>query len=336
MKLFVTGGAGYIGSHCVLRLLQEGHEVVIFDNFSEGSRETVRTLSELKFPGRLADVVQGDLLHPEDLQRALSDDSFDAVFHFAALTRVKESVQHPELYYCHNVVGTLNLLEAMRSFDVKRLVFSSTASVYGEPQYTPIDEKHPLNPINPYGRSKQMAEMIIQDFDRAYGIRSVCLRYFNVVGASSLGCLGDRRVIVTHLIPSIIHAILGISKAFSVFGTDYPTRDGTCIRDYIPIEDLVDAHIRALTFLSEGNRTEIFNLGTEQGYTVQEVLTVCERVLGKKIPVILESRRSGDPAVLIAASKRANEALNWHSQQLLEEAIRLAYAWEQKKMSMSL
>jgi UDP-glucose 4-epimerase len=328
MKLFVTGGAGYIGSHCVLRLLQEGHEVVIFDNFSEGSHETVRTLSELELPGRLAAVVQGDLLHPEDLQSALGGGSFDAVFHFAALTRVEESVQHPDLYYRHNVGGTLNLLEVMRSSDVKHLIFSSTATVYGEPQYTPIDEKHPLNPINPYGRSKQMAEMIIQDFDHAYGIRSVCLRYFNVVGASSLGCIGDRRTTVTHLVPSILNAALGRASSFCIFGNDYPTRDGTCIRDYISVEDLVDAHVRALDFLLQKDRSEVFNLGTEQGYTVREVVTVCERVLGQEVPVVLGARRSGDPAVLIAMSKKANKILDWRPLQSLEEAVRLAYAWE--------
>jgi UDP-glucose 4-epimerase len=332
MKLLVTGGAGYIGSHCVLRLLQEGYEVIIFDNFSEGSRETVQTLQGLKLPGHLTEVVEGNLLHPEDLQRVFTEHLFDAVFHFAALTRVEESVLQPELYYHHNVVGTLNLLEAMRSSGVKRLIFSSTAAVYGEPHYTPTDERHPLNPVNPYGRSKQMTEMIIQDFDHAYGIRSILLRYFNVVGASSLGCLGDRREIATHLIPSIIRVILGISKTFKVFGTDYPTRDGTCIRDFISVEDLVDAHVKAFHFLLQEDCSEIFNLGTEQGYTVREVLTICERVLGKKIPVILESRRSGDSAILIAVSKKANEILNWRSQQLLEEAIRLAYAWEQKKV----
>jgi UDP-glucose 4-epimerase len=335
MKLFVTGGAGYIGSHCVLRLLQEGHEVVIFDNFSEGSRETVQTLSELKLPGRLAGVVEGDLLRPEDLQNALGGGSFDAIFHFAALTRVEESVQYSELYYRHNVVGTLNLLEAMRSSDVKRLIFSSTAAVYGESQYTPIDEKHPLNPINPYGRSKQMAEVIIQDFDRAYGIRSVCLRYFNVVGTSSLGCIGDRRTTVTHLVPSIFNAALDRTSSFCIFGNDYPTRDGTCIRDYISVEDLVDAHVRALNFLFEEDRSEIFNLGTEQGYTVREVVTVCERVLEQEVSVVLGARRSGDPAALIAVGKKANEILDWRSLQSLEEAVRLAYAWEQKKMEIN-
>ena len=332
MKLFVTGGAGYIGSHCVLRLLQEGHEVVIFDNFSEGSHETVRTLSELELPGRLAAVVQGDLLHPEDLQSALGGGSFDAVFHFAALTRVEESVQHPDLYYRHNVGGTLNLLEAMRSSDVKRLIFSSTAAVYGEPQYTPIDEKHPLNPINPYGRSKQMAEVIIQDFDRAYGIRNVCLRYFNVVGASSLGCIGDRRTTVTHLVPSIFNAALGRTlKGFCIFGNDYPTHDGTCIRDYISVEDLIAAHAKALAFLFEEDRSEIFNLGSGKGYTVREVLAVCENVLQKAIPSVIEARRAGDSAQLTASYQRAEDILGWHSLQSLEEAFRLAYALEQKK-----
>ncbi|MDR0445071.1 MAG: UDP-glucose 4-epimerase GalE [Puniceicoccales bacterium] len=316
MKLFVTGGAGYIGSHCVLRLLQEGHEVVIFDNFNEGSHETVQTLSSLKLPGQLIDILEGDLLHPEDLQKAFSNHSFDAVFHFAALARVEESVQHPELYYRHNVVGTLNLLEAMRQFNIKRIIFSSTAAVYGEPQYTPVDERHPLNPVSPYGRSKQIAESIIQDFDRAYGIRSVCLRYFNVVGASSL---------------RLIHAALGISETFSVFGTDYPTRDGTCVRDYISVEDLIDAHVKALDFLLQKDCSEIFNLGTERGCTVREVFAICEYVLGKKIPIAEKSRRPGDPAYLLASSQKAKDILHWQLQQSLEDAFNWAYAWEQKK-----
>jgi UDP-glucose 4-epimerase len=216
----------------------------------------------------------------------------------------------------------------MRQFNVKRIIFSSTAAVYGEPQYTPIDEKHPLNPINPYGRSKQMAETIIRDFDQAYGIQSVCLRYFNVVGASSLGCIGDRRTIVTHLIPSILNAALGrASKGFCIFGSDYPTRDGTCIHDYISVEDLVDAHVKAFEFLLEGDRSEVFNLGSGKGYTVREVLTTCESVLQKEISSIVESRRVGDSAQLTASYQTAESILGWHPQQSLEEAIRLAYIW---------
>jgi len=331
MKLLVTGGAGYIGSHCVLRLLQEGHEVVLLDNFCEGARGSVHTLQELKCPGHIAGVVEGDLLRLDDLQRTFGQHTFDAVLHFAALLGVRRSMANPGPYYRVNVAGTLNLLEAMCQFGVKDIVFSSTCAIYGEAQRIPVDEQHPVQPISPYGHSKQMVETVLQDFDRAHGLRYVSLRYFNVIGASASGCLGDRRRTAILLLPLLLDVATGRAPVFHIFGGDYPTRDGTCIRDYIAVDDLIGAHLRALDFLRKEKRSEVFNLGSEQGHSVREVLTTCERVVGKRIPTVVEGRCAGDPAQLMASYQKARELLGWEPRQSLEEAIRLAWSWEQRK-----
>ena len=279
--ILVTGGAGYIGSHCVLALLEKNQEVVIFDNLSTGHFETIEKLKEygnLKF-------VQGDLNDGNSLNELFSTYKINAVVHFAAFSQVGESVIDPQKYYINNVCGTIRLLEAMLENNVKKIVFSSTAATYGEPEYTPIDEKHPQNPINPYGQSKLMIEKIMDDYSKAYGLKSVRLRYFNVAGADSQSRIGEWHEPETHLIPNILKSTFGNGKTFKMFGTDYNTKDGTCVRDYINVEDLAQAHLLALNYLDNGGETNFFNLGTKTGDTVKEVFDVCEKVTSKKIPV---------------------------------------------------
>ena len=330
MSILVTGGAGYIGSHCCIALMESGYDVVIFDNYSTGHRGTAESLSSLELKGKVVASVEGDLLNREDLDSLLDSYDIDAVIHFAAFSQVAESMRDPSRYYRNNVCGTMNLLDSMKSHDVDRIVFSSTAATYGEPEYTPIDEKHPQNPINPYGYTKLAIERMMDDYDSAYGIRSVRLRYFNVAGADHLGRTGESHDPETHLIPNILKSSLGEGREFSVFGTDYPTRDGTCIRDYVNVEDLAEAHILALEYLMRGGETDYFNLGTNSGSSVKEVFDCCEKVIGKKIPVRIEGRRRGDPAMLVADNTKAKIILGWTPKRSLEDSIGSAYAWEQK------
>lgn len=324
--ILVTGGAGYIGSHCVLELLKKGNEVVVFDNLSTGHQKTVDTLKKI---GKLH-FVKGDLQNLADISGVFGDYNIDAVIHFAAFSQVGESMKNPQKYYYNNVYGTLNLLNAMIEHDVKKIVFSSTAATYGEPEYVPIDENHPQKPINPYGNSKLMVEKIMDDYDKAYGLKSVRLRYFNVAGAHSSGVIGENHSIETHLIPNILKSTFDNARTFEMYGDDYNTKDGTCIRDYINIEDLVSAHLAALQYLAEGGDTNFFNLGTNAGNSVKEVFEACEKVTGKNIPVKVMPRRPGDPAVLIADNKKAKKYLNWTPQKNLLESIQTSYVWEEK------
>ena len=333
MNILVTGGAGYIGSHCVIALLEKGYDVVIFDNYSTGHEKTAVTLSKLNLKGKVLDAIKGDLLNPSDLEAVFKKHDIDAVIHFAAFSQVGESMSDPGKYYRNNVAGTLNLLESMISNKVMKIVFSSTAATYGEPKYTPMDENHPQNPINPYGSTKLMIERIMDDYDMAYGLRSVRLRYFNVAGADSYGRVGESHDPETHLIPNILKSTIGNDREFSMFGTDYPTRDGTCIRDYVNVEDLAEAHILALEYLNKGGQTEYFNLGTNNGSSVKEVFDTCEKVTGKKIPVKMCGRRPGDPAVLIADNAKACKVLGWRPKKTLEDSIRTAYMWESKEQN---
>ena len=324
--ILVTGGAGYIGSHCVLALLEKNQEVVIFDNLSTGHFETIEKLKEygnLKF-------VQGDLNDGNSLNELFSTYKINAVVHFAAFSQVGESVIDPQKYYINNVCGTIRLLEVMLKNNVKKIVFSSTAATYGEPEYTPIDEKHPQNPINPYGQSKLMIEKIMDDYSKAYGLKSVRLRYFNVAGADSQSRIGEWHEPETHLIPNILKSTFGNGKTFKMFGTDYNTKDGTCVRDYINVEDLAQAHLLALNYLDNGGETNFFNLGTKTGDTVKEVFDVCEKVTSKKIPVEILGRREGDPAILIADNSKAKKVLKWESNKTLKDSISTAYSWEKK------
>ena len=322
--ILVTGGAGYIGSHCVLALLKHNYNVIIFDNLSTGHIETVNTLKKY---GNVT-FVQGDLIDSTSLDKVFKQSNINAVVHFAAFIEVGESVKNPQKYYINNVCGTTNLLKAMLDNNVKKIVFSSTAAVYGEPKYVPIDENHPKNPINPYGQTKLIIEQIMDDYDRAYGLKSVRLRYFNVAGADSETRVGEWHDPETHLIPNILKSTFKNGKTFEMYGTDYNTKDGTCVRDYINIEDLAEAHVLALNYLNKGGVTNYFNLGTNEGNTVKEVFNTCEKVTKQQIDVNIMPRRDGDPAVLVADNSKAKEILNWQPIKSLEHSIQTAYKWE--------
>jgi UDP-glucose 4-epimerase len=326
MRVLVAGGAGYIGSHMVKLLVQSGHEVVIIDNLTSGYRENVKY-------GRL---VVGDLNDVSLLENLFSEHGFDAVMHFAANSLVGESVSNPAKYYRNNVVNTLNLLDVMVNHQVRNFIFSSTAATFGEPEYLPINEKHPQKPINPYGASKLMVERILQDYASAYGLNSVSLRYFNACGADPEGELGECHEPETHLIPLMLQAASGRRKSITVFGRDYPTPDGTCIRDYIHIYDLCTAHAQALESLTKGKLegAAFFNLGNGDGYSVQQVLDVATRVVSKdgfSIAVEEGARRPGDPAGLVADASEAKKILEWNPiYQDLETIIEHAWTWEKK------
>lgn len=324
--ILITGGAGYIGSHLAIALLKKDESIVIFDNLSTGHIKTINTLKKygnLKF-------YQGDLLNKNDIDEVFQKEKITSVVHFAAFSQVGESVKNPKKYYRNNVVGTLNLLDSMIENNVKKIVFSSTAATYGEPTYTPIDENHPQKPINPYGKTKLMIENIMDDYDKAYGLKSVRLRYFNVAGADSNNKIGEWHEPETHLIPNILKSTFEGGKTFELYGCDYDTKDGTCVRDYINIEDLANAHILALKYLNNDGKTDYFNLGTNNGNTVKEVFGLCEDITGKKIPLKQMPRRQGDPKSLIADNSKAKKILNWTSEKTLNESIKTAYLWECK------
>ncbi len=325
--ILVTGGAGYIGSHCVMALLERDKEVLVFDNLSTGHIETINTLKQY---GNVT-FIKGDLLNRNELEELFTTYHFNAVLHFAAFSQVGESVTNPQKYYQNNVIGTLNLLDTMIKHSVNKIIFSSTAAIYGEPKYTPIDETHPLNPINPYGKTKLMIENIMDDYDKAYGLKSVRLRYFNVAGADFKNRVGEWHEPETHLVPNVLKSTFAGSKTFELFGNDYDTKDGTCVRDYINVEDLAQAHLAALDHLDKGGSTNYFNLGTNTGNTVKEIFNLCETVTDKKIPVEIKPRRIGDPAKLIANYTKARNILNWEPKKSIKESIETAYRWEVKQ-----
>ena len=300
INVLVVGGAGFIGSHMVKLLGRHGCSVTTLDDLSSGHRDAVLH----------GDFVLGNCGDRSLLNNVL-DCKFDAVMHFASFIQVSESVREPARYYRNNVSNTLTLLEAMREHDVRRFIFSSTAATFGEPQYVPIDERHPQVPINPYGRSKLMVEQMLEDFDQAYGLRAVSLRYFNAAGADPEGELGERHAPETHLIPLVLRAASGRLPSVSVFGRDYDTPDRTCIRDYIHVQDLCEAHWLALQSLMDGRPSLACNLGNGAGYSVQEVIDTARRVTGRDIPVVDGPRRPGDPARLVADSALARERLGW-------------------------
>jgi UDP-glucose 4-epimerase len=322
MKILVTGGAGYIGSHAVQRLLQSEHRVVIFDNLVYGHRELAQG----------QELIVGELSDRDALYRLFSEQHFDAVMHFAAYAYVGESVKHPAKYYYNNVVGTLNLLDAMREHNVKKIIFSSTCATYGEPREIPIPETHPQMPINPYGQSKLMVEHILRDYDVAYGLRFVSLRYFNAAGASPEGGIGEDHTPETHLIPLVLDVALGRRPHITIYGTDYDTPDGTCIRDYIHVTDLADAHLLGLEFLRREERSEFFNLGNGNGFSVRDVIEAAKRITGKPIAVIEGDRRAGDPAKLIGSAAKAKALLGWQPRFAdLDTIISTAWAWHQER-----
>ena len=327
--ILVTGGAGYIGSHTVINLVNAGYDIVVFDNLETGHIETIETLKKL---GNI-EFEKGDLRNIEDINNVFDKHNIEAVVHFAAFSLVGESVTNPSKYYRNNTFGTLNLLDSMLAHNVKKIVFSSTCATYGEPEYTPIDEKHPQNPINAYGASKLMIERIMKDFDDAYGLKSIKLRYFNVAGCDEQTRIGEWHEPETHLIPNILKSTFGNGKSFKIFGDDYNTPDGTCIRDYVNVEDLAQAHRLALEYLKQENKSDVFNLGTEQGDSVKNIFDVCEKVLGKKISVEVVERRPGDPAKLFANANKAKQILHWMPERTIENSISSAYKWETKLQS---
>ncbi|MHB8881974.1 MAG: UDP-glucose 4-epimerase GalE [Thermodesulfovibrionales bacterium] len=321
MKILVTGGAGYIGSHMVRTLGQAGHEVVVYDNLSSGHRDAVLS-------GRL---VVADLADREALGRVFRAESFDAVVHFAAYIAVEESVKDPLKYYRNNVANALNLIEACIEHRVHRFIFSSTAAVYGIPERSPVFEETPLLPINPYGASKMMVEQMLKDLSSAGPFRYVALRYFNVAGADPQARIGQRYKDATHLITLALRTARGLREALSIFGTDYNTPDGTCIRDYIHVDDLINAHVLSLDHLAAGGDSRIFNCGYGQGYSVREVVAMAKKVTGSDFPVRETGRRAGDPPALIADSARIRQELGWRpSHDDLAFIIQTAWEWEKK------
>jgi UDP-glucose 4-epimerase len=316
----VTGGAGYIGGTVALRLLAASHKVLIYDNFCHGHRDLVPAGTQL---------IEGDIADRERLTRILRDEQVDGVMHFAALIEAGESMKHPEIYFRSNTASTLSLLEAMLAAGVDRLVFSSTAAVYGEPKSTPIEEDAVLAPTNPYGESKLLVEHMLTWMNRIHALRYASLRYFNVAGA--VEGRGEAHEPESHLIPLILDVALGRRKSIKIFGKDYPTPDGTCIRDYVHVGDLADAHILAFEGLSARSRL-IYNVGNGQGFSVREVVDAVRRVTGHPIPVVEEPRRDGDPAVLVASSKRIIEELGWKPKfNALDDIVRSAWIWHQER-----
>ncbi|MBQ5413412.1 MAG: UDP-glucose 4-epimerase GalE [Schwartzia sp.] len=321
MKVLITGGAGYIGSHCNRYFAEKGVETVVLDDLSSGHREAVTD-------GRF---VEGDFGDRGLLDKVLGAEKFDGIIHFAAFIDVAESVAEPAKYYENNVVKMKTLLDAAVAHGVKHFVFSSTAAVFGEPEYVPIDEAHPKKPINAYGATKLIGEQMLADYGRAYGLRSCSFRYFNAAGDSSDGRIGEAHNPEHHLIPLVLRASLA-NRAMKVFGTDYDTRDGSCIRDYVHVEDLAEAHYLGLKYIMENDGNHAFNLGSSEGFSVLEILHEAERVTGEPVPHDIADRRPGDPAVLIASNKKAKDVLGWEPKRSeVQTILRDAWNWEQNK-----
>ncbi|MCP4695944.1 MAG: UDP-glucose 4-epimerase GalE [Gammaproteobacteria bacterium] len=318
--ILVVGGAGYIGSHMVKMLLAAGYRVVVLDSLVGGYRDAVTG----------GDFVFGDLADKTGLNRLFGGYSFSGVMHFASFIQVGESVKQPAKYYQNNFSCTLNLLDAMVSHSVKNFIFSSSAAIFGEPLYVPLDERHPAHPMNPYGISKWMVERVLGDYESAYGLKSVCLRYFNAAGADPDGELGERHNPETHLIPLVLQTAMERRSHISVYGRDYDTPDGTCVRDYIHINDLCEAHMLALEQLLNGSGSAAYNLGNGAGYSVQQVIETARQVTEREIPVVYEGRRAGDPAQLVAKSELAQKELGWRPRYTDLETI-IAHAWQWEK-----
>ena len=320
--VLVTGGAGFIGAHGCKALAEAGYQPVVYDNLVCGHEEAVRW----------GPLERGDTADRARLDAVFAEHRPVAVMHFAAFISVGESVTDPGKYYRNNVGGTLSLIEAMVAHGVDRLVFSSTAAVYGHPANVPIVETEPQSPINPYGKSKRMVEQILADFEAAHGLKSTMMRYFNAAGASPDGEIGEAHDPETHLIPLALDAAAGKGPELTVFGTDYPTPDGTCIRDYIHVGDLADAHVRALNYLEGGGETRAFNLGTGSGVSVREILDAVERVTGKAVPHRIGPRRPGDPPVLVADASRARDELGWAPRMSdIDTIAATAWKWHQAR-----
>lgn len=313
--ILVVGGAGYIGAHQVRFLLDKGFHAVVFDNLNTGHRELVDSRAAF---------FQGDLLSLTDLRKVFSSFSIDAVMHFAGFIQAGESVQHPLKYYSNNLIGAVNLLQVMNEFDVKKIIFSSSAAVYGEPPSIPITEDMELRQTTPYGRTKLMIEQMLKDCDSAYGLKYVSLRYFNAAGAAY--GIGEWHEPESHLIPAVLSAVLA-RRSIKIFGTDYPTDDGTCIRDYVHVLDLIQAHYLALEFLFKQNKSRIYNLGSGTGYSVKQIISACKELTGADIPIEVCPRRQGDPAQLVASSEKIASELGWSAKLGLKEIATSAWEW---------
>jgi UDP-glucose 4-epimerase len=325
MAILVTGGAGYIGSHSVLTLQKAGYEVIVLDNLVYGHQDLVERVLKVK-------LIVGSTCDRSLLREIFATHQIDAVMHFAAYAYVGESVTQPAKYYNNNVVGTLTLLEAMLEANIHKFVFSSTCATYGIPDFVPITEDQSQNPINPYGATKLMVERILQDFNQAYDFRSVCLRYFNAAGADPEGNLGEDHHPETHLIPLVLQTALGHRESVSIFGTDYDTPDGSCIRDYIHVLDIAQAHILALEYLIDDGATDVFNLGNGSGFSVKEVIETARKITGKEIKVKLSDRRPGDPPSLVGSGAKAKKILGWQpTYSNLDDIISHAWQWHQKR-----
>jgi len=320
-NILVIGGAGYIGSHAVKMLVKQGFNVTVYDNLSKGHKQAVKDTV----------FVKGDLGDKKKLAKVFAQYKIDAVMHFAAFTEVGESVKEPAKYYNNNVVKVINLLDAMTEAGVKYFVFSSTAATFGEPQTPKISESHPQNPINPYGQTKLTVEKILKDYDVAYGLKSAVLRYFNAAGADDSALIGESHNPESHLIPIILQAAKGVRESIKVFGEDYPTKDGTCVRDFVHVNDLSRAHILALQRIIKLNTSDNFNLGSGSGYSVKEVIETAKKITGKEIKVDYGPRRAGDPAVLVADSSKAQKVLGWQISYNLDKIISTAWEWELKR-----
>ncbi len=318
--ILITGGAGYIGSHVNKLLNKYGYKTIVFDNLTNGHRELVKWGS----------FYEGDLLDKESIRNVFLKEKIDAVMHFAAFAYVGESVKDPIKYYLNNVIGTMNLLEVMLEHNVTTFIFSSTCAIYGNPNEVPIKETHPKNPINPYGKSKLTVESMLEDFSRAYGLNYISLRYFNAAGADPEGDIGEWHDPEPHLIPNVLDAALGLRKYVEIYGVDYDTPDGTCIRDFIHVCDLAEAHILALESLLQNPKSDVFNLGTGQGFSVKEVISHVEKVTGKSVPIKVAQRREGDPSILIADPSKAKRELGWKMKYDLTDIIETAWNWHLK------
>jgi UDP-glucose 4-epimerase len=323
--ILVTGGAGYIGSHAVLALQDAGYEVVILDNLVYGHRELVETVLKVE-------LIEGDIANRTLLDQIFQSREIAAVMHFAAYAYVGESVSQPAKYYRNNVVGTLTLLEAMCDAGIKNFVFSSTCATYGVPEQIPVVENQRQQPINPYGMTKLMVEHILDDFDHAYGLKSVRFRYFNAAGADPEGRLGEDHSPETHILPLVLLTAMGKRDSISIYGTDYDTPDGTCIRDYIHVSDLAQAHVLGLEYLLKGGNTDVFNLGNGQGFSIRKVIEAARVVTGRPIPVTLADRRPGDPPVLVGSGEKAQRILGWQPEYAdLKTILAHAWQWHQKR-----
>ena len=325
MKILVVGGAGYIGSHMIKRFQSTEHQIEVLDNLSTGFEENSQNYK----------LHICDLSNKDEVHKILKNNKYDIIMHFASSINVGESYDHPIKYYENNVINTLNLLECMIDLKILNFIFSSTAAVYGEPESTPIKEEQTLSPVNPYGHTKAVVENILNNYDKAYGLKYISLRYFNACGAHIDGTIGEKHNPETHLIPLILQAASGRRNNFKIYGDDYNTKDGTCVRDYIHVMDIAEAHLLSLEKLFQTQKSEVFNIGNKQGYSVREIINVAEELTKIQIPYEISSRRKGDPAELIADNKKIIEKLNWSAKHSdLKTIINTAWEWE-KKLSKS-